>query len=81
MAETMMGEVVEYLAKALVDNPDEVRVTETEDGDRVEVRLDVAEDDWGKVIGKGGRIASSMRALVKVAAVREDVRVHLEIGD
>lgn len=81
MAETMMGEVVEYLAKALVDKPDEVRVTETEDGDRVEVRLDVAEDDWGKVIGKGGRIASSMRALVKVAAVREDVRVHLEIGD
>jgi predicted RNA-binding protein YlqC (UPF0109 family) len=81
MAETMMGEVVEYLAKALVDNPDEVRVTETEDGDRVQVRLDVAEDDWGKVIGKGGRIASSMRALVKVAAVREDVRVNLEIGD
>ena len=81
MAETMMGEVVEYLAKALVDTPDEVRVTETEDGDRVQVRLDVAEDDWGKVIGKGGRIASSMRALVKVAAVREDVRVNLEIGD
>lgn len=81
MAETMMGEVVEYLAKALVDTPDEVRVTETEEGDRVQVRLDVAEDDWGKVIGKGGRIASSMRALVKVAAVREDVRVNLEIGD
>ncbi len=81
MAETMMGEVVEYLAKALVDSPDDVRVTETEDGDRIQVRLDVAEDDWGKVIGKGGRIASSMRALVKVAAVREDVRVNLEIGD
>ena len=81
MAETMMGEVVEYLARALVDSPDDVRVTETEDGDRIQVRLDVAEDDWGKVIGKGGRIASSMRALVKVAAVREDVRVNLEIGD
>jgi predicted RNA-binding protein YlqC (UPF0109 family) len=77
----MMGEVIEYVAKGLVDNPEEVRVTETRDGDRVEVRLDVGEDDWGKVIGKGGRIASSMRALVKVAAVREDVRVHLEIGD
>jgi predicted RNA-binding protein YlqC (UPF0109 family) len=77
----MMGEVIEYLAKGLVDNPDDVRITETRDGDRVEVRLDVGEDDWGKVIGKGGRIASSMRALVKVAAVREDVRVHLEIGD
>lgn len=81
MAETMMGEVVEYLARALVDSPDDVRITETEDGDRIQVRLDVAEDDWGKVIGKGGRIASSMRALVKVAAVREDVRVNLEIGD
>jgi predicted RNA-binding protein YlqC (UPF0109 family) len=81
VAETMMGEVIEYLAKGLVDDPEEVRVTETRDGDRVEVRLDVGEDDWGKVIGKGGRIASSMRALVKVAAVREDVRVHLEIGD
>ena len=81
MAESMMGEVIEYLAKGLVDNPEEVRITETRDGDRVEVRLDVGEDDWGKVIGKGGRIASSMRALVKVAAVREDVRVHLEIGD
>jgi predicted RNA-binding protein YlqC (UPF0109 family) len=77
----MMGEVVEYLAKALVDHPDDVRVTENVDGDRVQVRLDVAEDDWGKVIGKGGRIASSMRSLVKVAAVREDVRVNLEIGD
>ena len=81
MAETMMGEVVDYLAKALVDHPEEVRVTEHIDGDRVQVRLDVAEDDWGKVIGKGGRIASSMRSLVKVAAVREDVRVNLEIGD
>ena len=78
---SMMAEVVEYLAKGLVDNPDEVRVTESEDGDRVVVRLDVAEGDWGKVIGKGGRIASSIRSLVKVAAVREDVRVGLEIGD
>lgn len=78
---SMMGNVVEYLAKGLVDNPDEVRVTETDDGDRIVVRLDVAEGDWGKVIGKGGRIASSIRSLVKVAAVREDVRVGLEIGD
>ncbi|MBA4181427.1 MAG: RNA-binding protein [Anaerolinea sp.] len=76
-----MADVVEYLAKGLVDSPDEVRVTESGDGDRVVIRLDVAEGDWGKVIGKGGRIASSIRALVKVAAVREDVRVGLEIGD
>ena len=78
---SMMATVVEYLAKGLVDNPDEVRVTETDEGDRIVVRLDVAEGDWGKVIGKGGRIASSIRSLVKVAAVREDVRVGLEIGD
>jgi len=78
---SMMADIVDYLARALVDNPDEVRVTESGDRDHVKVRLDVAEDDWGKVIGKGGRIASSMRALVKVAAVREDVRVNLEIGD
>jgi uncharacterized protein len=78
---SMMADVVEYLAKALVDNPDEVRVTEQRDGDRVSVRLDVAEGDWGKVIGRGGRIASSIRQVVKVAAVREDVRVQLEIGD
>lgn len=81
MAESMMGNVVEYLAKALVDSPDEVRVTETNDGDRIVVRLDVGDDDWGKVIGKGGRIASSMRSMLKVAAVREDVRATLEIGD
>ncbi|MCC7362839.1 MAG: KH domain-containing protein [Dehalococcoidia bacterium] len=76
-----MADLVEYLAKALVDNPDEVRVEERQDGDRVVIRLDVAEGDWGKVIGKGGRIASAMRSLVKVAAVKEDVRVSLEIGD
>ncbi len=76
-----MATLVEYLAKALVDNPDEVRVEEWEEGDRIVVRLDVAESDWGKVIGKGGRIASAMRSLVKVAAVKEDVRVSLEIGD
>ncbi len=78
---SMMSDVIEYLAKGLVDTPDEVKVTETDEGDRVVVRLDVAEGDWGKVIGKGGRIASSMRSIIKVAAVKEDVRVGLEIGD
>lgn len=79
---SMMADVVEYLAKALVDEPDAVVVQERRsDGDRVTVRLDVAEGDWGKVIGRGGRIASAMRSMVKVAAVKEDVRVNLEIGD
>ena len=78
---SMMADVVEYLAKALVDTPDEVRVTETEDRGRITIRLDVAEDDFGKVIGKGGRIATALRSMVKVAAVKEDVRANLEIGD
>jgi predicted RNA-binding protein YlqC (UPF0109 family) len=77
----MISEVVEYLGKALVDQPDEVRVEEDRRGDRVDVRLHVAEDDRGKVIGRGGRIASSLRQIVKVAAVKEDVRVNLDIGD
>ncbi len=78
---SMMAGVVEYVAKGLVDNTDAVSVTERDDGGRVVVRLDVAEDDWGKVIGKGGRIAAAMRSLLKVAAVQEDVRASLEIGD
>lgn len=81
MPETMMGQIIEYLAKALVDEPDQVKITESDDPDRFVVRLDVAEGDWGKVIGKGGRIASSMRSMIKVAAVKEDMRVGLEIGD
>ena len=76
-----MGQLIEYLAKALVDDPEAVRVEEREEGDRVVVRLDVAEDDWGKVIGRGGRVAEAMRSLLKAAAVREDRRVRLEIGD
>lgn len=78
---SMMGDVVEYLAKALVDNPDEVKVSERDEDGRIIIRLDVAEDDWGKVIGKNGRIATAMRSMMKVAAVREDVRAGLEIGD
>jgi hypothetical protein len=78
---SMMADVVEYLAKALVDEPDEVRVTEHDENGRTIVRLDVAEDDWGKVIGRGGRIATALRSMLKVAAVKEDVRAGLEIGD
>lgn len=78
---SMMADVVEYVAKALVDHPDEVTVSERVEDGRVLVRLDVAEGEWGQVIGKGGRIANSLRSLVKVAAVREDARVSLEIGD
>ena len=76
-----MKELIEYMAKALVDTPDGVKVTEEQDRGRVVIRLEVAEDDYGKVIGKGGRIAQSMRALLKVAAVRAEEYASLEIGD
>ncbi|MGD9935133.1 MAG: KH domain-containing protein [Dehalococcoidia bacterium] len=77
----MIADLVDYLAKALVDDPESVKVEEDRMGDRVEVRLLVSDEDRGKVIGRGGRIAGSMRQLVKVAAVKEDVRVSLDIPD
>jgi predicted RNA-binding protein YlqC (UPF0109 family) len=76
-----MKEIIEFVATRLVDQPDEVKVTETEDRGRVLVRLEVADDDYGKVIGKGGRIAQAMRAMLKVSAVRHEEYASLEIGD
>ncbi len=76
-----MSEIVEYVAKSLVDEPDEVKVTEQEGNDRLIIRLDVADNDMGRVIGRNGRIASAIRSLLKVAAIKEDARVGLEIGD
>jgi len=73
--------LVEYMARAIVDQPDEVRVVEEYDGDRVFFILHVAQEDMGKVIGKGGRIANSMRSLVKVGAMVDDIRASLEIED
>ena len=75
-----MKELIEYMARAIVDNPDEVEVTEEDGGDHIIFRLRVAEEDMGRVIGKQGRIANAMRALLKVAAIRRDERVVLEIG-
>jgi predicted RNA-binding protein YlqC (UPF0109 family) len=76
-----MKDIIEFIAKALVDHPDDVKVTEEEERGRVIVRLEVAEDDYGKVIGKGGRIAQAMRAMLKISAVRHDEYASLEIGD
>ena len=75
-----MKELIEYMARAIVDNPDDVEVTEEDGGDHIIFRLMVAEEDMGRVIGKQGRIANAMRALLKVAAIRRDERVVLEIG-
>jgi uncharacterized protein len=72
-------EIVEYLARRLVDEPDAVRVEEAErDGDTV-LQLYVAPDDVGKVIGRQGRIARALRTVVRASAAREDRRVLLEI--
>ncbi len=76
-----MKELVEFMARGLVDNPDDVRIEEEGDRDRVIYHLEVAEGDMGKVIGKEGRIANAMRTLLKVRATRDGTRVGLEIGD
>lgn len=74
-----MRGLLEHVAKALVDEPDSVVVTEQQDGDFTKLHLAVAENDLGKVIGRGGRLAKAMRALLKVMATREGTKVNLEI--
>jgi predicted RNA-binding protein YlqC (UPF0109 family) len=74
-------ELLEYLARRLVDEPDAVRVEEIDDGDDLVLRLHVAEGDVGKVIGRQGRIARALRTVVRAAAVREQRRVLVEIAD
>lgn len=74
-----MKELVEVIAKALVNHPEEVEVTETETERETVLELKVAPSDMGKVIGKQGRIAKAIRSVVKVAASKEDKRVTLDI--
>lgn len=74
-----MKELVEVIAKALVDHPDEVEVTEKETEKAIVVELKVASEDMGKVIGKQGRIAKSIRTVVKAAATKDDKKVVVEI--
>lgn len=74
-----MGDLVELIAKALVDYPEEVKVNEIEGSQSVIIELKVAQDDMGKVIGKQGRIAKAIRTVVKAAAIKEDKRVVVEI--
>lgn len=76
-----MKELVEVIAKALVDNPDEVVVTETEKERVIVIDLKVASSDIGKVIGKSGRIAKSIRSVVSAAASKTDKRVVVEIDN
>lgn len=74
-----MGSLVEVIAKALVTKTDEVVVTEEMDGDTIIVKLKVADDDIGKIIGKSGRIAKAIRTVVRAAAIKQNVRVSVEI--
>jgi predicted RNA-binding protein YlqC (UPF0109 family) len=77
-----MKELLEYLARELVDEPDEVTVEEFEEDDGTLVlELTVDDDDYGKVIGRGGRTANALRLVVKAAAVKEDRRVLVDIID
>lgn len=74
-----MKDLVEVIAKALVDNPDEVVVTQKEEGKHITVELHVAPSDMGKVIGKQGRIAKAIRSVVKAASLSENKKVDVEI--
>ena len=74
-----MKDLIEYIAKSLVEHPEAVQVTESGSGGRVRLELKVHAEDMGRVIGKSGRIANAIRTLVRVAAAREGKRVNLEI--
>lgn len=74
-----MQELITFIAKSLVDNPEEVQVTVTEEDDTILVDLAVAKDDLGKVIGKQGRTARAMRSLLSAAAGKEDKKSRLNI--
>ena len=75
-----MRELVEVIAKALVDHPEEVDVTEKEDGKAHDIEVKVAESEMGKVIGKQGRIAKAIRSVVKAAAAKDDKKVIVDIA-
>ena len=75
----MMKDLVEYIVKSIASHPDEVKVTEKDEEGRVLLQLEVSPDDKGKVIGRHGRVAESIRTLIRVAAVKEGVRANLEI--
>ena len=74
-----MEELLLYVARQLVDQPDAVTVTQREDGDNTILELRVAPEDMGKVIGRQGRIAKAIRTVVKAAAVKQDEKVVVEI--
>jgi len=74
-----MKDLVEYIVNSIASRPDEVKVTEEEQDGRLILRVEVAAEDKGKIIGRGGRVAQSIRALLRVAAVKKGTRAILEI--
>lgn len=74
-----MKELIEYIAKSIVSVPADVKVTEETNDNIVVVKLEVAADDKGRVIGRQGRVAEAMRTLLRVVATKEGIRVRLEI--
>ena len=74
-----MKVLTEYIAKALVENPEQVEVMESRQGNRVRLELKVSRDDMGRVIGKSGRVANAIRVLLRVAAEREGQQVTLDV--
>jgi predicted RNA-binding protein YlqC (UPF0109 family) len=77
--EQSMKALTEFIAKALVEHPEEVEVTQSRQSNRVRLELRVAKDDMGRVIGKSGRVANAIRALLRVAAEREGQQVTLDV--
>ena len=77
-----MRDLLEFLTRSLVENPEAVQVTEAEEIDgEVVLEVEVADDDLGRVIGRGGRVANALRSVMKAAAAREDKRVVVDILD
>jgi uncharacterized protein len=76
-----MKALAEYIAKSLVDNPEEVQVSESRQGHKIRLELSVAKDDMGRVIGKGGKVANAIRTLLRVAAERDGKQVSLDVQE
>lgn len=76
-----MKELIEYIATSLVDDPTQVEVDEYRRGSSVNLRLHVAKEDMGRVIGRRGRVANAMRSLLRVAAAQEGKRASLDVED
>jgi predicted RNA-binding protein YlqC (UPF0109 family) len=74
-----MKDLIEFIAKSLVDHPEQVEVREFDSGDRVRLELSVARDDMGRIIGKSGKVANAIRALLRVAAERDGKQATLDV--